>query len=106
MDWVPAYAGTTRWERIGDMASDFEKMLGSYRLTTAEILYHLPDYPRLVQSFTWQDYDLSPRFPTLFKFLKFWDDQLDGRIHSVMLAHRQLILPAEWRGTHVCLTVQ
>lgn len=81
-------------------------MLRNYRLTTAEILYHLPDYPDLLQSFTWQDYDLAPRFPSLFKFLKFWDEKLDGAVHSVCVAHRQLILPAEWRGTHYCTTVQ
>ena len=32
----------------------------SYRLTTAEILYHLPDHPGLLQSYVWQDLDLAP----------------------------------------------
>ena len=34
-----------------------------HRLTTAEILYHMPDYPRLLQRYIWQDYDIAPRFP-------------------------------------------
>ncbi|MCH7796224.1 MAG: Usg family protein, partial [Proteobacteria bacterium] len=30
--------------------------LRDYRLTTAEILYHLPDHPHLLQSYLWQEY--------------------------------------------------
>jgi uncharacterized protein Usg len=47
-------------------------MLQDYRLTTAEILYHMPDHPHLLQSFVWQDYDIAPRFPVLSKFVSFW----------------------------------
>ena len=42
------------------MSSSFELELKGYRPTTAEILYHLPDYPTLLQSFVLQKYDLSP----------------------------------------------
>src|SRR3546814_2741451 len=49
------------------------------RLTTAEILYHMPDHPALLQSYVWQDYDLAPKFPGLQKFLGFWESSLDGR---------------------------
>ena len=34
--------------------------LKQYRLTTAEILYHMPDHPSLLQSYLWQEYDLAP----------------------------------------------
>jgi uncharacterized protein Usg len=37
--------------------------LEGFSLTTAEILYRLPDHPRLLQSYIWQDYDLAPSFP-------------------------------------------
>ena len=30
--------------------------LKDYRLTTAEILYHLPDHPGILQSYVWQDH--------------------------------------------------
>src|SRR3546814_17610256 len=53
------------------------------RLTTAEILYNMPDHPALLQSYVWQDYDLAPKFPGLQKFLGFWESSLDGRLHSV-----------------------
>ena len=29
--------------------------LRDYRLTTAEILYHMPDHPKLLQSYVWQE---------------------------------------------------
>ncbi|MFM9914360.1 MAG: hypothetical protein ACKVOX_01025 [Rhizobacter sp.] len=57
-----------------------------YHLTTAEILYHLPDHPGLLQSFIWQDFDIAPRYPVLHKFLGFWTRELDGKLHSVRVA--------------------
>ncbi|HTW29581.1 MAG TPA: usg protein [Acetobacteraceae bacterium] len=68
-----------------------------YRLTTAEILYHLPDHPRLLQSYVWQDFDLAPRFPELRRFLDFWTRELDGKLHSVRVASAGLIAPGRWR---------
>ena len=77
--------------------SDLEKQLEGYRLTTAEILYHLPDHPALLQSYIWQDYDLAPAFPILKRFLDFWEGNLDGKLHSVKLASQELITPREVR---------
>ncbi len=74
-----------------------ESMLHDYRLTTAEILYHLPDYPKLLQSFVWQELDLAPKFPVLKKFLDFWDRELEGKLHSVKVTHTDLILPQHFR---------
>ena len=65
--------------------------LSGYRLTTAEILYHLPDHPHLLQSYLWQEYDQAPNFPALHKFLDFWSHNLDGKLHSVKVAGLQLI---------------
>ncbi|MCJ2127125.1 usg protein [Methylobacterium sp. J-077] len=69
-----------------------------YSLTTAEILYHLPDYPHLLQTFVWQQLDLFPQLPELKKFLAFWQHQLDGPVHSVTVMHCQLVKPAELRA--------
>ena len=77
--------------------ADFAKQMQDYRLTTAEILYHLPDHPRLLQSFIWQDYDIAPKFPVLKGFLDFWEANLDGRLHSVTLASAELITPGDAR---------
>ena len=46
--------------------------LQGFSLTTAEILYRLPDHPSLLQTYVWQEYDLHPRFPRLKAFLGFW----------------------------------
>ena len=75
--------------------SDFMKQLKDYRLTTAEILYHMPDYPDFLQSYIWQEYDLAPKFPVLKKFLHFWDSNLDGKLHSVKLASQEIIKPSD-----------
>lgn len=67
--------------------------LEGYRLTTAEILYHLPDHPHLVQSFIWQELDIAPQFPVLRKFLDFWKSNIEGKLHSVKVAQAPLITP-------------
>ncbi len=66
--------------------SDLLRQMKGYRLTTAEILYHQPDHPVLLQSFVWQEYDIAPRFPVLNRFLQFWVRELDGKLHSVRVA--------------------
>ncbi len=73
----------------------FIKQLRGYGLTTARILYRMPDHPALLQSYVWQDYDIAPDFPVLHGFLDFWRRKLDGPLHSVQVAHSALIRPAE-----------
>jgi uncharacterized protein Usg len=81
------------------MASkDFIKQVNGYGLTTAHILYRLPDFPRLLQAYVWQEYDLWPQFPALNRFLDFWRCELEGPLHSVTVAHSRLIKPAELRA--------
>ena len=79
--------------------------LNDYRLTTAQILYHMPDHPSLLQSFIWQNYDIAPRYPELRKFLDFWGRQIEGKLHSVILASRGIVSAAEIRhaGTELRL---
>lgn len=68
-----------------------------YKLTTAEIIYHLPDYPELLQSYIWQEFDTAPKFPVLYKFLKFWETNLDGALHSVKVSHVGLVNAREFK---------
>ena len=60
--------------------------LEDYRLTTAEILYHLPDDPDMLQSYTWKSLDRVPDFPKLNEFLALWEESRDGALHSVRIA--------------------
>ncbi len=72
-----------------------------YRLTTAEILYHMPDHPAVLQSYIWQNLDLAPKFPELQKFLDFWTRSLDGRLHSVRVGAAKLITPPTWHAREI-----
>ena len=85
--------------------TETELMLKGYGLTTAEFFYHMPDYIHVLNSFVWQDYDLAPVFPELKKFLDFWERELDGPLHSVRVAHANLIRPAEIQITDHEFTV-
>ena len=77
--------------------TQIERQLQGYRLTTAEILYHLPDHPSVLQTYIWQELDIAPRFPVLRKFLEFWTREIEGKLHSVRVASVGLISPAEFR---------
>lgn len=77
--------------------SDLALQLLGYRLTTAEILYHMPDHPRVLQSFTWQQLDLAPKFPRLCQFLDFWVREIDGKLHSVEIASTGVVTATEFR---------
>ena len=63
--------------------SDFARILEGYSLTTAEILYRMPDHQALLQTFIWQELDLHPRFPRLRSFLDFWEAPPVGRCSQV-----------------------
>ena len=72
--------------------------LNDYRITTAEILYRLPDHPEILQTYVWQDLDLAPEYPVLRKFLDFWHRELDGKLYSVRVASAQVITPPKYRA--------
>ena len=67
-----------------------------WHLTTAEILYRLPDHPTVLQTFIWQKVDHAPTFPELHGFLDFWRRDIDGKLHSVRVASAALWRPAEF----------
>lgn len=77
--------------------ADLTKQLSDYRLTTAKILYHMPDFEELLQEYIWQEYDIAPQYPCLHKFLDFWTRELDGKLHSVYVAKQELITPGDYR---------
>ena len=75
--------------------ASFRAQLARSSLTTAEILYEMPDIKGLFQLFIYQCMDLAPKFPTLHKFLDFWQRNLDGKLYRVTIAHHKLIGPTE-----------
>jgi uncharacterized protein Usg len=77
--------------------SDLELMLKGYGQTTAELFYRMPDYRNVLNTFIWQHMDLAPDYPRLFGFIEFWQDQIEGQLHSVRFVHRKMLRPGEWR---------
>ena len=82
---------------------DFEAQLRGKRLTTAEVLYFMPDHPDLLQSFLWQTLDEAPDFPRIQRFLEFWRREIAAVIHSVEISAAQEVTPgrvrpARWEG--------
>ena len=77
---------------------DLADQLAGKRLTTAEILYYMPERPRLLQSFVWQTLDLAPDFPRMHRFLDFWRREIDAVIHSVSISCQGLVSPARVRN--------
>src|SRR5260221_12615198 len=82
----------------GGVSEDFRKQVLGYGLTTAQILYRMPDPPSLLQTYVWQNYDLFPSFPALKDFLSFWQQKFEGPLFSVTVAHSKLTKPAELRA--------
>ena len=72
-----------------------QRQARDWRMTTAEIRYHLPDNPEMLQTFIWQQLDQAPLFPALRKFLDFWNREIEGRLHSVRVGACTLVSPGE-----------
>jgi len=83
----------------------YELQLRGYRLTTAEIIYRLPDHPALLQTFIWQKFDLAPDFPELHKFLEFWQSNIEGRLHSVNIKQSTRVAGNRWRHVKHSVTL-
>lgn len=80
-----------------DDREELRLQLEGWRLTTAEVLYYMPDHPKLIQSFVWQTLDLAPRYPRVRKFLDFWKAEIEAVIHSVKLASGEELAPSRVR---------
>lgn len=72
-------------------------ILRPWHLTTAEILYRIPDYRNVLQRYYWQEYDIAPEFPRLRDFLDFWQRKLEGPLHSVRVMSAALVEPKDFR---------
>lgn len=79
-------------------ATDFEAQLQGKRLTTAEVLYYMPDHPDLLQSFLWQTLDEGPDYPRIQRFLDFWRREIDAVIHSVEISSASQVTPGRARS--------
>ena len=76
---------------------EFETQLKGGRLTTADVLYYMPDHPKLLQSFMWQTLDIAPEYPRVHSFLDYWRKEIQAVIHSVRLSTVGIVTPARVR---------
>ena len=67
------------------------------RIILAEILYRMPDYPSVLQTFIWQKEDLPPIYPELKHFLQFWHAELEGKIYMVRVNSKELYTPTDFQ---------
>ncbi|MBI1252202.1 MAG: Usg family protein [Alphaproteobacteria bacterium] len=86
-----------------EQETELELRLKGWRLTTAEVLYYMPDHPKLIQSFMWQTLDLAPQYPRITKFLDFWRAEIDAVIHSVRVGASDALGPAPLRRVDALL---
>ncbi len=84
---------------------DYVSVIKDYRLTTAKIYYHLPDYPGVLQTYVWQEFDIAPDYPALRKFLDFWKARLDGKLHSVEVAAARSVKSGRVRHANTMRTL-
>lgn len=85
-------------------SDEFLRQLRGERLTTASVLYYMPDSPALLQEFVWQTLDLAPEYPRIHRFLGFWRREIEAVIHSVTVASAGLVAPARLRiADEVCV---
>ena len=84
---------------------DFAIQVAGYGLSTVQVHYYLPDHPSLLQLFVMQQYDIAPTFPELDRFLDYWRREREAVLHSVRVAHKHLIGPAEWRAVDGVITI-
>jgi uncharacterized protein Usg len=79
------------------MSTEFEEQIRGKRLTTAEVIYYMPDHPSLLQRFQWQTLDIAPDFPRIREFLDYWRREIDAVIHSVNVCSVDQVRPARVR---------
>ena len=52
-------------------------------IASVQVIYYLPDYENILNEFIWQTEDISPEFPRIDKFIKYWDKNIEGPIDSI-----------------------
>lgn len=85
--------------------TDFERQLQGFSLATVDINYWRPDHPRLLQTFSWQLYDVALQFRELKRFFDHCKREIETTIHSIRVAHRDMLGPSQWRSVDEVLSL-
>lgn len=66
------------------------------RLTSIKIIYKMPDYSNILNEFWWQTLDIPPKYPRMKTFVDYWNDYIEGIIHSLEIGHVEEFGPIKW----------
>ena len=77
--------------QIGNFTVSSVSRIPDYTLTTAQIFYRFPDFPALLQEFIIQKYDIAPKYPEFSTFLRFWENEVEAEIHSIVFSSANLV---------------
>jgi uncharacterized protein Usg len=99
---LPVSSNETRYEALKAAIAKrnvFELNAAGFSLVTLRVFYFKPDHPSIVNpnDYLCQHYDIGPRWPVSARFLRFWQEELDGKVSSVEMAYTSLIEPSHWR---------
>lgn len=64
---------------------DIDLFLRGYSLVMVNVLYWMPDHRNLLNEFSWQTFDLRPRYPRVERFLSHWEREIEARIKEVRI---------------------
>lgn len=56
-------------------------------LVTVNVLYYMPDYEHIIQTFFWQTEDIVPDIPRVNRFLDYWDHNIEAKIKRVLVEY-------------------
>lgn len=78
--------------QLEDMGVD-ERVLDGCRTVPVNVLYGLPDYPVIVQEFSWEIQDDPRTLARTWKFLDHWRREIEGPIVKLRLGIRRPVVP-------------
>jgi uncharacterized protein Usg len=56
------------------------------KLILVGVLYYMPEYENLLQTFYWQTEDFVPDIPRVHKFLDYWKDNIEATIKEIVVS--------------------
>lgn len=71
-----------------------------------QVIYYLPDYPTILQEFTWGYDDRIPELVRTHKFLNHWKKNIDAVISEALISiSSNNGRPSNWRSVDELLTL-
>ncbi len=72
-------------------------ILNRESLVTIEVIYFIPDYANILNTFWWQTMDVRPKYPRINRFLDYWRKEVDAVIKDIIICD-SISPKAKWRN--------